>query len=78
MKNKIRILTRRSNGWGNEKRKRKIREYVRGWINYFGLADMKKLMMETDEWLRRRIRAAYWKQWKRVKTKYKIKRIGAQ
>ena len=41
-------------------------EYVRGWINYYKLADMKGLMTETDEWLRRRIRAIYWKQWKKV------------
>ena len=35
-----------------------------GWINYFKLADMKKLLSETDEWMRRRIRMIYWKQWK--------------
>jgi RNA-directed DNA polymerase len=74
MKDKIRKLTDRHNGWGNEKRKRKLTEYVRGWINYFALADMKMLMKETDEWLRRRIRAVYWKQWKKLKTKYKMLR----
>jgi hypothetical protein len=72
MKNRIRDLTKRNRGCGNEKRKQKIEEYVRGWINYFKLADMKRLMKETDGWLRRRIRAAYWKQWKRVKTRYKM------
>jgi group II intron reverse transcriptase/maturase len=72
MKDKIRNLTDRNNGWGNEKRKHKLTEYVRGWINYFSLADMKQLMKETDEWLRRRIRAVYWKQWKRVRTRYKM------
>ena len=30
------------------------------------------LMTETDEWLRRRIQAVYWKQWKRVRTRYCI------
>ena len=35
---------------------------------------MKKLISETDEWLRRRIRAIYWKQWKKVKTKYRMLR----
>lgn len=72
MKNRIRKLTNRSNGWGTEKRKQKLREYVRGWINYFALADMKKLIKRSDEWLRRRIRAVYWKQWKRVRTRYKM------
>ena len=35
-------------------------------------ADMKILMNKTDEWMRRRIRMVYWKQWKKVKTKYKM------
>lgn len=38
---------------------------------------MKKLLKETDEWARRRIRAVYWKQWKQVKTKYRmLKALG--
>ena len=43
-----------------------------GWVNYFKLADMKALLKDVDEWLRRRIRALYWKQWKKVKTRYKM------
>ena len=50
----------------------KIKVYVRGWMNYYRLANMKRLMKETDEWLRHRIRAMYWKQWKRVRTRYRI------
>lgn len=70
MKARIRELTSRSNGWGNERRKEAIRQYITGWINYFRYADIKKLLKQTDEWLRRRIRALIWKQWKRVKTKF--------
>lgn len=72
MQNKIRELMKRSKGWGNGYRKEKLRQFVVGWINYFKLADMKKLLLQTDEWLRRKIRAVYWKQWKRVKTRYKM------
>jgi len=72
MKTKIRQLTNRSNGWGNEVRAEKLAQFIRGWVNYFKLADMKTLLKETDEWLRRKIRAVYWKQWKRIKTKYKV------
>jgi group II intron reverse transcriptase/maturase len=72
MKNRLRLLTDRHNGWSNESRKQKLKEYVIGWINYFAMADMKVLMSEIDEWLRRRIRAIYWKQWKKVKTKYRM------
>ena len=77
MKNKIRELTNRSNGWGNEYRALKLTQFIRGWVNYFGMANMKKLVKETDEWLRHKIRAIYWKQWKKVKTKFReLKKLG--
>ena len=79
MKEKIRELTKRSNGWGNEYRALKLTQFIRGWVNYFGLADMKKLLQETDEWLRHKIRTIYWKQWKKVKTKFKeLKKLGVE
>lgn len=79
MRNKIRELTDRNNGMSNAKREEKYQQYVRGWINYFKLADMKNLLKETDEWARRRIRAVYWKQWKKVKTKYRmLKALGLE
>ena len=55
MKDKIRELTKRSNGWGNEYRAMKLTQFVRGWVNYFSLADMKGLLGETDKWLRHKI-----------------------
>jgi hypothetical protein len=70
MKAKIRELTSRSNGWGNERRKEALRQYIIGWLNYFRLANMKNLLVKTDEWFRRRLRSLIWKQWKRVKTKF--------
>ena len=77
MKDKIRELAKRSNGWGNEYRAMKLTQFVRGWVNYFSLADMKGLLEKTDEWLRHKIRAVYWKQWKKIKTRYRmIKKYG--
>ena len=56
----------------------KIKQKMVGWVNYFKLADMKKLMKTLDEWLRRRIRMCYWKQWKKIGTKYKnLIKLGA-
>ena len=79
MKNKIRELTDRHNGWGNEYRELKLTQFIRGWVNYFGMADMKRLLQSNDEWLRHRIRAIYWKQWKKVKTKFKeLKKLGVE
>ncbi len=72
MKGKIKEMTARSNGMGNEARAKKLRSYIMGWINYFKIADMKNLLIATDEWLRRRIRMIYWKQWKRVRTRFKM------
>lgn len=79
MQGKIRTIMARSNGWGNEYRAEKLAQFVRGWINYFKLADIKSLITKTDEWLRRKIRAIYWKQWKRIRTKYKeLKALGLE
>ena len=70
MKEKIKELTSRSNGWGNERRKEALRQYVAGWVNYFKLANMKSLLLEIDGWYRRRLRMIIWKQWKRIKTRF--------
>ena len=77
MKAKLKELTSRNNGWGNEYRALKLTQFIRGWVNYFGMADMKQLLKSKDEWLRRRIRAIYWKQWKKIKTRYQmIRKFG--
>ena len=79
MKNKIRELTDRNKGISNKVREKKYKEYVRGWVEYFRLADMKGLLKTTDKWARRRIRAVYWKQWKKIKTKYRmLKALGME
>jgi len=47
----------------------KIAEYVRGWMNYCGISEYYRPIPEIDEWLRRRIRMCYWKQWRYARTK---------
>ena len=69
MRARIRELTSKSNGWGNERRKKALSHYIKGWVQYFKLADMQKLLKATDGWYRRRLRMVIWKQWKRIKTK---------
>lgn len=71
LKDKIRVITARSNGWSLDYRRYRLKVLVAGWVNYFKLADMKMLLLEIDEWCRRRIRAMYWKQWKRIRTKFR-------
>ncbi|MHC9538921.1 MAG: group II intron reverse transcriptase/maturase [Vulcanimicrobiota bacterium] len=68
-KEKARKITSRSNGMSMGHRIYKLNEFTTGWVNYFRIADMKGLAQKLDEWIRRRIRMGYWKQWKRVKTR---------
>lgn len=69
IRTKLKELSSRSNGWGYEERKRKLKEYMRGWVGYFHFAEMKGFCLETDRWLRRRIRMCIWKSWKKIKTR---------
>ena len=71
MKTRLKELTSRSNGLGYERRKTKLSAFIRGWVEYFKYADMKRMLHDTDEWLRRRLRLCIWKSWKRIKTRIK-------
>ncbi len=50
-------------------RYRERRLYVMGWLNYFALSEYYRSIPELDEWLRRRLRCCYWKQWRWPRTK---------
>ncbi|MHB8277312.1 MAG: group II intron maturase-specific domain-containing protein, partial [Candidatus Humimicrobiaceae bacterium] len=69
-KQKLKEITGRSNAMSMARRMLKLKQLVIGWVNYFGIADMRELVKLLDEWLRRRIRMCYWKQWKKIKTKH--------
>ena len=56
----------------------KIKVYMRGWLNYYGIADMKKLINGLNQWLYHRIRMCIWKQWKKPRTKIRnLQKLGA-
>jgi len=40
-----------------------LRRYVVGWLNYFGISQAYREIPELDQWLRRRVRLCFWKQW---------------
>lgn len=44
---------------------------LRGWINYFRLAENKGFAEDMDQWVRRRLRLIIWRQWKRTWTRFK-------
>lgn len=69
-KEKVREVTSRSNAMSMEMRYLKLKQVIVGWVNYFKIANMAKIARRLDEWIRRRIRMCYWKQWKKIKTKH--------
>jgi RNA-directed DNA polymerase len=68
-KRRAKRLTGRSWFVTKEYRLKKLAQYVRGWMNYFGISEYYRPIPEIDQWLRRRLRMCYWKQWRRCRTK---------
>lgn len=76
-KNKIRELTSRKQARPIETILKRIRTYTIGWLGYYAIADMGNHIKRLNEWIRRRIRQIYWKQWKKIKTKHdNLVRLG--
>jgi RNA-directed DNA polymerase len=61
---KVREITRRKKGASWEQRIEALRRYLRGWRAYFGFCQTPTVLSELDSWVRRRLRCAYWIQWK--------------
>ena len=68
-KRRVKRLTGRSWFVSMEYRYKKLSQYVRGWMNYFGISENYRPIPEMDGWLRRRVRMCYWKQWRLPRTK---------
>jgi len=79
LKDKVREILSRSNGWSLDCRRHRLRNLVNGWVGYFRLADMRTPLQSLDKWLRRKIRCVYWKCWKRVRTRFRaLMRLGVR
>ena len=70
-KDKLRALTKRNRGINVRQVMAEVKCYMQGWLNYYGMAEMKNTLKEWDGWLRRRLRAYIWKQWKKPKTRWR-------
>lgn len=78
LRERIRRLTRRTQGCSLEQIAAELRDYVPGWKAYFRLAQTPKIMHELDEWLRHRLRAVRLKQWRRGPTMFRaLRALGA-
>jgi RNA-directed DNA polymerase len=68
-KQRVREITRRNRGHRVQDVIDELRRYVVGWLNYFGLSDTYTALLALEEWVRRRVRLYYWKQWKQPRTR---------
>lgn len=71
LKEKLKRLTLGSWGVSFDYRLMKLKQLIIGWGNYFKIGKMKKMCQKLDENIRFRLRMCIWKQWKKIKTKYK-------
>ena len=70
-KKKLHDETIRSNSYSIAYKISKLNPIIRGWINYFKICDMKKIMSQLDRYLRTRLRMCIWKQWKTARNRVK-------
>jgi len=76
-KRRVKQLTGRSWFVSMEYRLEKLAQYLRGWMNYFGISEYYRPIPEIDHWLRRRMRMCYWKQWRYARTKVReLRKLG--
>jgi len=69
-KERTRELTRRTRGVSMERMAEELARYLRGWLGYFGNCETPSVLQSLEEWTRRRLRSALWKQWKRGRTRF--------
>ena len=76
-KAKVRELTRRTRGQSLAQIVKELSRYLIGWRGYFGFCQTPSVLRALDEWIRRRLRAIAWKQWKRGRTRFaELRRRG--
>jgi RNA-directed DNA polymerase len=63
-KARIRDITRRAKGVSIETTMAELAPYLRGWRGYFGFCETPEVLIRLTRWVRLRLRAALWRQWK--------------
>ena len=69
-KERVRELTQRTRGVSIERMVEELARYLRGWIGYFGNCETPSVLQSLEEWTRRRLRSAIWKQWKHGRKRF--------
>ncbi len=69
-KERTRELTSRTSGVSIERMAEELTRYLKGWLGYFGKCETPSVLESLEKWLRRRLRSAIWKQWKRGSVRF--------
>jgi RNA-directed DNA polymerase len=64
LKRRVRETTRRTKGVSIETTMEELAPYMRGWRSYFGFCETPRVLASLTSWVRARLRAALWRQWK--------------
>ncbi len=76
-KARVRELTRRTCGRSLKQIVKELSVYLTGWRDYFGFCQTPSVLRKLDKWLRRRMRAIVWKQWKTGPARFaELRRCG--
>ena len=77
VKEKLKVITRKTTPMPFDERIQKLKEITQGWIGYFRLASIQGKLKELDGWVRNRLRYCIWHQWKKPERKRKnLIRLG--
>lgn len=79
LKEKLKIITRKTTPMSFDERIQKLKEVSQGWLNYFRMASLQVKLKEMDGWLRNRLRYCIWHHWKKPERKRKnLIRLGVE
>ena len=74
---RVREILRFNKGVSLYRTMEQLNSFLRGWINYFARGNIKTFLKTKMQWIRRRLRAYLWKQWKKPKNrKKKLRKLG--
>ncbi len=77
-KKRVREITAKGKGKSMEQMMEELARYLRGWRGYFGFCETPSVLRHLDSWIRRRVRSAFWRQWKTGRKRYaELVRRGA-
>jgi RNA-directed DNA polymerase len=69
-KERVREITIQGKGRSMEQVMEELAQYLRGWRAYFGFCETPSVLKRLDSWIRRRLRGAFWRQWKTGRKRY--------